>query len=129
MTGTAQTTRALAIRDHLLPLIRAQGVMEELGGSGSRMSRMVVWRTGLFAFALRSPFTPWPDAAPLSYDAALAKQRASPLMPWGLDVWHQRKVLSLQWDDAGRAELINFNRGPWEDEALALGPGPDLGPR
>ena len=129
MTGTAQTTRALAIRDHLLPLIRAQGVMEELGGSGPRMARMVVWRTGLFAFALRSPFTPWPDAAPLSYGAALAKQRASPLMPWGLDVWHGRKVLSLQWDDAGRVEVISFNRGPWEDEALSLGPGQDLDPK
>ena len=30
---------------------------------------------------------------------------------------------------AGRAEVISFNRGPWEDEALSLGPGQDLDPK
>ena len=129
MTRTDRTARAFAIRDRLLPLIRVQGVMQELGGSGPRTARMVVWRNGLFAFALRSPFTPGPDAAPLSHDAAQAKRRASPSMPWGLDVWHGPKVLSLQWDDAGRAAVISFHRGPWEGEALALGPGRDLDPK
>ena len=129
MTRTDRTARALAIRDHLLPLIRVQGAMEEVGGGGSRVLRMTTWKTGSFAFALRSPFTPWPDTPPISYDAALAKQRASPAMPWSLDVWHGRRVLRLQWDDAGRAEVVSFNRGPWEDEALALGPGPDLDPK
>src|SRR5918995_1801362 len=128
MTGTARTARALAIRDHLLPLIRAQGTMEEIGGSGMRT---VMWKAGRFAFALRSPFTAWGIKAlpPRSYSAAQAKQRANPVLPWGLDVWHGRKVLSLQWDDAGRVEVISFNRGPWEDEALSLGPGQDLGPK
>jgi hypothetical protein len=36
-------------------------------------------------------------------------------------------VLSLQWDDAGRAEVISFNRGPWEAEALAMGAEPSPG--
>ena len=125
MTGTARTARALAIRDHLLPLVRVQGSMEEIGESGVRM---VMWKTGRFSFALRSPFTAWGIKAspPRSYSAAQAKQRANPVLPWGLDVWHGRKVLSLQWDDAGRVEVNSFSRGPWEDEALALGPGPDL---
>src|SRR5215217_5161263 len=101
MTSTDRTARALAIRDHLLPLIRVQGAMEEVGGGGRRMARTVTWKVGGFAFALRSPFTPWPDTPPLSYDSALAKQRASPAMPWALDMWHGRKVLSLQWDAAG----------------------------
>ena len=128
MTGTDRTARALAIRDHLLPLIRVQGEMEEIGGSGRRM---VMWKAGRFAFALRSPFTAWgiKAAPPRSYSAAQAKQRANPVLPWGLDVWHGRKVLSLQWDDSGRVEVISFNRGPWEDEALALGPGPGLDPK
>ena len=126
MTKTARTARALAIRDHLLPLIRVQGAMEEIGGSGLRM---VMWKAGRFAFALRSPFTAWGIKAspPGSYSAALAKQRANPVLPWGLDVWHGCKVLSLQWDDAGRAEVISFTRGPWEDEALATGVEPSPG--
>ncbi len=66
---------------------------------------------------------------PRSYSPAQARQRADPVLPWGLDVWHGRKVLSLQWDDAGRVEVVSFNRGPWEDEALALGPEPDLDPK
>ncbi len=100
--------------------------MEEIGGL-----RMVTWKAGRFAFALRSPFTAWGIKAspPGSYSAALAKQRANPVLPWGLDVWHGRKVLSLHWDDAGRVEVISFTRGPWEDEALALGPGQDLDPK
>ena len=119
MTGTARTARALAIRDHLLPLIRAQGAMEEIGGSGVRMT---MWKAGRFAFALRSPFTAWGIKAPppRSYSAAQAKQRANSVLPWSLDVWHGRKVLSLQWDDAGRVEVISFTRGPWEAEVLAM---------
>ena len=126
MIGTAaRTARALAIRDHLLPLIRAHGFMQEAGGGSLRM---VMWRAGRFRFALRSPFTPWPGTSPPgSYAAALAKQRADPVLPWGLDVWHDRKVLSLQWDDAGRVEVISFNRGPWEAEALTIGAGPSPG--
>ncbi len=128
MTGTARTARALAIRDHLLPLIRVQGAMKEIGGSGVRM---VTWEAEPFGFALRSPFTPWPPGAPSpgSYGAAQAKQRANPVLPWRLDVWHERKVLSLQWDYAGRVEVISFSRGPWEDEVLALGPGAGLDPK
>ena len=119
MTKTARTARALAIRDHLLPPIRAQGTMEEIGGSGVRMT---MWKAGRFAFALRSPFTAWGIKAPppRSYSAAQAKQRANPVLPWSLDVWHGRKVFSLQWDDARRVEVISFNRGPWKAEALAM---------
>ena len=109
-----------------LAQLRQLPAMEEIGGL-----RMVTWKAGRFAFALRSPFTAWGIKAspPGSYSAALAKQRANPVLPWGLDVWHGRKVLSLQWDDAGRVEVISFNRGLWEDEALALGPEPDLDPK
>ena len=53
----------------------------------------------------------------------LAKQRADPVLPWRLDVWHERKVLSLQWDYAGRVEVISVSRGPWEEEVLAPRPG------
>ena len=112
MTRTDRTARALAIRDHLLPLIRARGAIHESSESGLRV---VVWRTGRFDFLLRSPFAPLPDAAPKSYAASLFQ------LPWGLDVVRGCKVLSLQWDDAGRVEVISFTRGAWEAEALAMG--------
>ena len=113
MTRTDRTARALAIRDHLLPLIRARGAIHESSESGLRV---VVWRTGRFDFLLRSPFAPLPDAAPKSYAEAPFQ------LPWGLDVvQHGRKVLRLQWDGAGRVEVISFNRGRWEAEALAMG--------
>ena len=120
-----RTARALAIRGHLLPLIQAHGFMLEADGGSLRM---VTWRAGRFRFGLRRPFTPWPGTAPPgSYAAALAKQRADPVLPWGLDVWHDRKVLGLRWDDAGRVEVLSFDRGPWEAEALAIGVGPSPG--
>jgi hypothetical protein len=120
MGHTGRAARALAIRDHLLPLIRAHGFVLEAGGGSLRI---VMWRAGRFRFALRGPpITPWPGTSPPgSYAAALARQRADPVPPWGLDVWHDRKVLSLRWDDAGRAEVISFNRGRWEAEALTIG--------
>ena len=111
MTLTDRTARALAIRDHLMPLIRARGAIHASSESGLRV---VVWRTGRFDFLLRSPFAPLPDAAPKSY-AETPYQ-----LPWGLDVVQGRKVLSLQWDDAGRVEVVSFNRGAWEDEAFSL---------
>jgi hypothetical protein len=36
-----------------------------------------------------------------------------------LDIWHNEKVLSLQWD-ADKLAVISFNRGPWEEKVLAL---------
>ena len=123
MTETERTTQALAIRDLLLPMIRVHGAMQEVSGM---VGRPVVWKAGDFTCTLRSPFTPWPaKVAIASYDHALSRQRAKPDLPWGLDVWHGRKVLSLQWNDAGRVEVVSFTRGPWEAEALALG-GQDL---
>ena len=120
MSATSDPTeRAVAIRDHLLPLIREHGATLEISGS---TSRMMVWKVGNFTFTQHSPFTPWQAEAPPSaaYSQALARQRSKPAPAWGLDVWHGDKVLSLRWDDAGRVEVISFNRGPWEAEALAM---------
>ena len=119
MTDTDQATRALAIRDHLLPLIQAHGTLEEVSGAAGRLA---MWKTGSFTCTLRGPFTPWPAEAPptAAYDQAISRQRTKPTLPWGLEVWHGHKVLSLQWDDEGTVEVTSFTPGPWENEALAL---------
>ena len=113
------TERAIALRDHLLPLIWAHGAAQEINGATSRMA---VWKAGDFTFALQRPFNPWQVETPpaAAYSQALARQRSKPAPAWGLDVWHGGKVLSLRWDDPGGIEVVSFFRGPWEDAALAL---------
>jgi hypothetical protein len=111
--------RAIAIRDHLLPLLRAHGAAQEIRGTTGHVE---VWRVGRFAFALHSPSnrrqvkTP----PPATYDQALAQHRSKPVPAWRLDVWHGDKVMSLRWDDPGALEVATFIRGTWEDAALAL---------
>src|SRR4051812_30764305 len=96
------TERAMALRDHLLPLIREHGAAQEISGPTGRMAVRKVER---FTFALHSP---WLDGG------------GKPMPAWGLDVWHGDKVLSLRWDDPGAVEVVSFTRGPWEEAALAL---------
>jgi hypothetical protein len=48
------------------------------------------------------------------------RQHATADLPYGLEVWHGAKVLSVLWADDGRFEVASFVRGPWEDLALAL---------
>ena len=111
--------RALAIRDHLMPLIRVRGAMQEVSGAAGHMA---VWKVGNLTCTVRSPFTAWPAEAPpnAAYDQAISRQRAKPALPWCLEVWHVHTVLNLQWDDDGAVEVVSFTRGPWEDDALAL---------
>jgi hypothetical protein len=71
--------RAIAIRDHLLPLIRTHGTAQEVAGGST--SRMVVWQAGSFTFALHSPVNPWQVETPpaAAYSQALARQRSKPV--------------------------------------------------
>ena len=55
MSEEAGAARALAIRDHLLPLIRSHGTMQEVSGMAGRPA---VCKVGSFTCTLRSPFTP-----------------------------------------------------------------------
>jgi len=59
------------------------------------------------------PFQQWnvgPRAIP-SYLHALAQQEhARRSLPYGLDIWAPKKVLSIQWDTGGRFEVISYRR-------------------
>jgi hypothetical protein len=110
--------RALAIRDHLLPLIRGQG-------------RLQVQRDVVRVIALElddwliSHWTPFNDvaveeAASPAYRHAIEQQRSRPDLPYGLEVWRGDRVLSVLWDDHGAFAVPCFIPGDWEDEALAL---------
>ena len=110
--------RALAIRDHLLPLVRERGMLENQRGP----VRLIVLQVGPWIFNHWTPFSELSprEASSPAYRHALERQRTRPDLPYGLDVWHSAKVLGVLWADDGAFEVVTFVRGPWEDEALKL---------
>jgi hypothetical protein len=110
--------RALAIRDHLLPLVRECGTVE--------VQRDLVWLTALeIGPWLLHRWTPFNDLSPgeassPGYRHAIERQSARPDLPYGFEVFHGAKVLSVLWADDGAFEVATFVRGSWEDDALAL---------
>ncbi len=110
---------ALALRDHLLPIIRRDGDI----GTQRDVLRLSVLRVGPWRFEHWTPFNDLPagEASSPGYRHALERQRGVPDLPYGLDIWHEEApVLSLLWSDAGGVHLVAFQRGPWEHAALAL---------
>lgn len=110
--------RALAIRDHLLPLVRDRGMLECQRGS----VRVIGLQLGSWLFNHWTPFNDLSSAEASSpgYRHALEGQHARPDLPYGLEVWRGDKVLSVLWADSGSFEVDRFVRGSWEDEALLL---------
>ena len=113
--------RALAIRDHLVPLVREHGTLERQRGP----VRLVALRSGPWTVEHWTPFgelSPGEASSP-GYRHAVERQRTRPDLPYGLDLWHdEARVLGVLWSDDGASEVVAFVRGPWEDEALALAP-------
>lgn len=110
---------ALAIRDHLVPLIRTRGAIEVQRDS----VRVVAWRPGEWGLEHWTPFSELQpgEAASPAYRHALARQHMRPDLPYGLDVWLSgERVLSVLWADDGNFQVAAFTRGTWEAEALAL---------
>ncbi|MXP66090.1 hypothetical protein E0493_22355 [Roseomonas sp. M0104] len=110
---------ALAIRDHLLPLVRERGTLEIQSGT----VRLVALRTEAWTIEHWTPFNVLAEgeASSPGYRHALERQRTRPDLPYGFEVWHAgAKVLSVLWADGGAFEVTHFVRGPWEAEALAL---------
>lgn len=110
---------ALAIRDHLVPLVRQRGTIEVQRDA----VRVVVLREGELTIEHWTPFNELSrdEAASPGYRHALAQQHSRPDLPYGLDVWHAGdRVMRLLWSDDGAQELVGFTRGRWEAAALAL---------
>jgi hypothetical protein len=110
--------RALAIRDHLLPLLRNQGAL------GVQRDTVRVLELRLPGWTLRhwTPFnalTPGEASSP-AYRRAIERQHTQPDLQYGLDVWQGAQVLRILWTDEGPFEVVKFVRGAWEDAALAL---------
>ena len=111
--------RALAIRDHLLPLVRERGTLELQRGP----VRLVALRMDPWIIEHWTPFRDLApgDASSPGYRHALERQHTRPDLPYGLDVRHGGShVLQVLWSDGKAADVVTFIRGRWEDEALAL---------
>lgn len=110
---------ALAIRDHVLPLIRASGTLEGQWGGFRRITlSMESW-----SFVHWTPFKDLDpgEASSPGYRHAVEDQRAGATLGYGLDVrLHGDRVLGLLWSDDGVFEVNVFERGGWEARLLEL---------
>jgi hypothetical protein len=109
---------AAVIRDHIGPLVRTKGHVQPVGPTSQFM-----WNTGQFRFAVRTVLSPEPllSNAP-AYAKAQGETEAHRMLPNGMDIWHNEKVLSIEWDEA-ELKVIMFERGPWEQDVLLLSEG------
>ena len=106
--------RALALRDHLVALVRSRGRLELQRG---RPVRPAVLRVDPWTIEHWTPFnelSPGEASSP-GYRHALERQHTRPDLPYGLEVWREgTTVLRVLRADGGAFE------GLWEDEALTL---------
>lgn len=116
--ASSSDERALAIRDHLLPLIRARGRLQNQSGP----VRLIVFETDDWTVNHWTPFSDLSpgEASSPGYRHALERQRTGADLPYGLEVWRGSKVLSILWSDDGSFKVVTFVRGSWEDDALKL---------
>ena len=113
--------RALAIRDHVLPLVRAHGMLQDLDGKDSPL-RLLVLDASQWQFTHWTPFNaiaPGEAASP-GYRTALKHQQGRPELPYGLTIRNRgTTVLTLLWGDGG-CDIVSFVRGDWEEAVLTL---------
>jgi hypothetical protein len=110
---------ALALRDHLVPLVRERGTIEVQRDA----VRVIVLRAGELTIEHWTPFNDLSpaDAASPGYRHALAQQHSLPDLAYGLDVWQADvRVIRVLWADSGAFKVVDFVRGPWEGTALGL---------
>ena len=116
--ASSSDDRALAIRNHVLPLVRERGSVEVQRAS----IRLTTLKMDLWFFKHWTPFNDLsPDqASSPGYRHALERQHSKPDLPYGLDVWREARVLRVLWAEDGSFQVGRFVRGSWEEEALAL---------
>jgi hypothetical protein len=88
---SAETERAIAIRDHLVPLIETASAAHEMNGTPALLF-------------LTAGFT-------IGYRKVADRRR--------LDVWKRTPLLRIEWTDAG-IKVVTFKPGNWEGALMAL---------
>jgi hypothetical protein len=116
---TSDNDRAVAIRDHILPLLRERGTLEPQRDA----VRLTMLRMDPWMFRHWTPFnelSPHEASSP-GYRHAIERQHPRRDLSYGFEAWHSgARVLQMLWADDGRVQVPGFVRGDWEDAALAL---------
>lgn len=110
---------ALAIRDHVLPLVRSRGTLEQQFHGLRRITLSI----DPWSFSHWTPFKTLAagEASSPGYRHAIEQQRAGPTLEYGLDIrLHGKHVLGLLWSDHGSFDVNVFERGDWEAQVLEL---------
>ena len=116
---TPSGAQVIAIRDHVLPLLRQGGAIQ-LQRDAVRVTELQV---GIWIFHLWTPFNELSreEASSPGYRHALERQRPRRALPYGLDIWYgTTKVLRMLWSDDKTIEVMIFVQGPWTEEVLLL---------
>ena len=116
---TTDTPRAIAIRDHALPLLRQHGKVQVQRD----VVRLTELRIMAWTFRFWTPFNELgrEEASSPGYRHAIEKQRSRTSLPYGLDISEgSARIFRILWSDDGTVDVASFVRGPWEDEILRL---------
>jgi hypothetical protein len=98
--------RALKLRDIALKLVQTKGKLSPLLTGKAVLFKTLTYHSGYLEIQYRSPYASVPDGAAI--------------MPYGLDVYWPKKVLVIEWNDAGEVHIVGFRRGEWEAKLMAL---------
>jgi hypothetical protein len=116
---TPSDGRVIAIRDHVLRLLRQGGAIQVQRDA----VRLTELRIGIWIFRLWTPFSELSrdEASSPGYRRALERQRGRKALPYGLDIWYRTtKVLRMLWSDDETMEVMIFVQGPWTEEVPLL---------
>ena len=110
--------RAMSIRDHILPLLRARGLLAQQRDA----VRTIEFRADAWLFRHWTPFNDLApgEASSPGYRHAIERQRSQQTLPYGLEIWRDDLLLRMLWADDGSLDVARFVRGAWEDEVLAI---------
>ena len=107
--------RAEELRDAAFWVLERHG---EWKPCGSRDLYMLTADVNDLLILHRTPFQKlFKPSERMKYMAAVLGQSPRTL-PYGLEIWHGKKVFSIDWDDAEGVEIRSFTRGEWEDRLL-----------
>jgi hypothetical protein len=99
---SSKLERALAIRDHVLPLIKERGTLWP-----NEAVRIIRWQAKPLLFVLQTVVS------------ESRKKKRAPFHELAVFCGGS-KVMLLAWSEADTPELISFIPGEWEREALAM---------
>jgi hypothetical protein len=111
------SVRAIELRDMALSVVKARGAWQEMQGGPN----VLMYFNGDLRIAFRTPFQNFPpDGSDVVSQAITDGVMHSQGLPYWLDVWAPRKVLNVEWADAGYVAVRGYKAGPWEQRLESL---------